>query len=46
MASTSFSVSSLEMAARTSNPLPIEDINWPSTVTDADLTLCSTARYD
>ena len=44
MASTSFSVSCLETAARTSNPLPMEETNWPSTVTDADLTLCSTAR--
>jgi hypothetical protein len=43
MASTSFSVSSFDMAASTSRPLPIEDISWPSTVTEADLTLCKTA---
>jgi hypothetical protein len=41
--STSFSVSSLEMAARTSKPLPIWEMSSPSTVTEADLTLCNTA---
>jgi hypothetical protein len=46
MDSMSFSVSSLETAARTSRPLPMEDISWPSTVTEADLTRCIIAVPD
>ena len=38
MDSTSFWVPSLPMAASTSKPLPIVEISWPSTVTEADLT--------
>lgn len=41
--SMSFSVSSLDTAASTNMPFPIDEMSWPSTVTDADLTLCSTA---
>lgn len=41
--STSFLVSSDAMAANTSTPLPIDEIKWLSTVTEADATRCRTA---
>jgi hypothetical protein len=43
MDSTSLVVSSLPIAAKMSRPLPMVEIRLPSTVTDADLTLCMTA---
>lgn len=43
MDSTSLVVSSLPIAAKISRPLPMVEIRFPSTVTDADLTLCMTA---
>jgi hypothetical protein len=43
MDSTSLIVSSLPIAAKISRPLPMVEIRLPSTVTDADLTLCMTA---
>lgn len=43
MDSASFLVSSLPIAANTKRPLPIVEMSWPSTVTEADLTLCMTA---
>ena len=40
----SLAVSSLPMAAKIRRPLPIVEISWPSTVTDADFTLWITAK--
>jgi type VI protein secretion system component Hcp len=45
MDSMSLSVSSFEMAANTSTPLPMEEMSLPSTVTEADFTLCRTATW-
>ena len=41
----SLAVSSLPMAAKIRRPLPMVEISWPSTVTEADLTLWMTAKW-
>jgi hypothetical protein len=43
MDSASFVVSSLPIAAKTRRPFPMLEINWPSIVTEADLTRWMTA---